>query len=53
MTVTIKDVAREAKLAVSTISKYMNGGKVRPKNEQIIKEVVERLDTVPIISPGD
>ncbi len=43
MTVTIKDVAKEAKLAVSTISKYMNGGKVRPKNEQIIKEVVERL----------
>lgn len=43
MTVTIKDVARETNLAVSTISKYMNGGKVRPKNKKVIEEAVERL----------
>ena len=31
MAVTIKDVARETNLAISTISKYMNGGSVREK----------------------
>ncbi|MFR1664476.1 MAG: helix-turn-helix domain-containing protein [Blautia caecimuris] len=29
---TIKDVARETNLAISTISKYMNGGTVRKKS---------------------
>jgi LacI family transcriptional regulator len=43
MTVTIKDVARETNLAMSTISKYMNGGKVRAKNQKLIEEAVERL----------
>lgn len=43
MAVTIKDVARDTKLAVSTISKYMNGGNVLPENRIIIEEAVRRL----------
>ncbi|MDO4272193.1 MAG: LacI family DNA-binding transcriptional regulator [Eubacteriales bacterium] len=43
MPVTIKDVAKDTKLAVSTISKYMNGGNVRPENKLIIEEAVQRL----------
>ncbi|MDO5423831.1 MAG: LacI family DNA-binding transcriptional regulator [Eubacteriales bacterium] len=47
MAVTIKDVARETNLAVSTISKYMNGGKVRAQNQKLIEEAVERLGYQP------
>ncbi|MET3742669.1 LacI family DNA-binding transcriptional regulator [Faecalicatena orotica] len=43
MAVTIKDVARETNLAISTISKYMNGGNVRGKNRKLIEEAVQRL----------
>ncbi|MDD3217669.1 MAG: LacI family DNA-binding transcriptional regulator [Lachnospiraceae bacterium] len=43
MSITIKDVAKETNLAMSTISKYMNGGNVRPKNREIIEEAVKRL----------
>lgn len=43
MPVTIKDVAKDTKLAVSTISKYMNGGNVRPENKVVIEEAVKRL----------
>lgn len=43
MAVTIKDVARETGLAISTISKYMNGGKVREENRAQIEETVKRL----------
>lgn len=44
---TIKDVARETGLAISTISKYMNGGTVREKNRKKIEEAVRRLNYVP------
>lgn len=47
MAVTIKDVARETNLAVSTISKYMNGGNVRPENKKIIEEAVKKLGYQP------
>lgn len=43
MSATIKDVARETGLAISTISKYMNGGSVRPANAKIIEEAVQKL----------
>ncbi len=47
MGITIKDVAKDTKLAMSTISKYMNGGNVRPKNRIIIEEAIERLGYQP------
>ncbi len=43
MAVTIKDVARETDLAISTISKYMNGGKVRPENKKRIDQAIHKL----------
>ena len=45
--ITIKDVAAETNLAISTISKYMNGGNVREKNRIIIEEAVKRLGYQP------
>ena len=47
MAVTIKDVARETNLAISTISKYMNGGTVRPENRERIEEAVRKLGYSP------
>ena len=38
---TIKDVAQRAQVAPSTISKYMNGGNVRPEHAEAIAAVVE------------
>ncbi|MCR1842719.1 LacI family DNA-binding transcriptional regulator [Murimonas intestini] len=43
MAITIKDVAKETNLAISTISKYMNGGPVRQKNKKVIEEAVRKL----------
>lgn len=47
MAVTIKDVAKETGLAISTISKYLNGGTVREKNRIIIEEAVQKLGYFP------
>ena len=47
MAVTIKDVARETNLAISTISKYMNGGNVKPQNRVLIEAAVQRLGYQP------
>lgn len=47
MAATIKDVAKETGLAISTISKYMNGGMVRPENKRIIDEAVKKLGYSP------
>lgn len=47
MAVTIKDVAKETNLAISTISKYINGGKVREKNRKKIQMAIEKLGFVP------
>lgn len=47
MAATIKDVARETNLAISTISKYMNGGTVRKRNRILIEDAIKRLGYVP------
>ena len=41
---TIKDVARKAGVSQSTISKYMNGGNVRPENAEAIRRAIMELD---------
>ena len=41
---TIKDVARLAGVAPSTISKYINGGKVRKENIEPIEKAIAALD---------
>ncbi len=40
---TIKDLARETGLSLATISKYLNGGNVLPRNKELIDESIERL----------
>ncbi len=48
MAVTIKDVAREAGIAVSTVSKAMNGEQgVSAETRRKVREVIERLDYHP------
>ena len=41
---TIKDVARMAGVAPSTISKYINGGNVRKENLEAIEKAIAALD---------
>jgi LacI family transcriptional regulator len=41
---TIKDVARMAGVSISTVSKYMNGGTVRPENIAPIRDAIAALD---------
>ena len=41
---TIKDVARMAGVSVSTVSKFINGGNVRPENVEPIRSAIETLD---------
>lgn len=41
---TIKDVARMAGVSVSTVSKYINGGNVRPEIAQAVSRAIETLD---------
>lgn len=48
MTATIKDVAREAKVSVASVSRALNGmGGVTPATEQRIREAAARLRYVP------
>ena len=47
MAATMKDIARITGLGLATISKYMNGGTVRPKNKKLIEEAVKALRFVP------
>lgn len=47
MSATIKDIARETDLALATISKYINGGTVRPQNKKRIDEAIRKLNYVP------
>ena len=41
---TIKDVASRAGVAVSTVSKYINGGHVRKDNADAIRDAISQLD---------
>ena len=47
MPATMKDIARETGLGLATISKYFNGGQVRPRNRKLIEDAVRKLDYVP------
>jgi len=45
---TIKDVAREAKVSVASVSRVLNGmGGVTPETQKIVREVAARLQYVP------
>jgi LacI family transcriptional regulator len=47
-TITIKDVAREAKVSVASVSRVLNGtGGVTPATQKIVREVADRLHYVP------
>ncbi len=43
----ITDIAKDTHLSTATVSKYMNGIKIRPENAQKIKESIERLQYTP------
>ena len=44
MAATIKDIARRTGLGLATISKYINGGNVLPKNREAIEDAIRALD---------
>lgn len=41
---TIKDVARLAGVSISTVSKYLNGGNVRPEFAEPVRQAIAQLD---------
>ena len=41
---TIKDVARLAGVSISTVSKYLNGGNVRPEYAEVVRKAISELD---------
>lgn len=43
----MKDIAKMTGLGLATISKYLNGGKVRPQNKKLIEDAVKALKFVP------
>ena len=47
MPATMKDIARETGLGLATISKYFNGGQVRPQNRKLIEDAVKKLNYIP------
>ncbi len=47
MASTMKDLSRETGLGLATISKYYNGGNVRPQNRKRIEEAAKKLKFVP------
>ena len=47
MAATMKDIAKMTGLGLATISKYFNGGKVRPKNQKLIDDAVRELRFIP------
>jgi len=44
MPTTIKDIANKTGLGLATISKYLNGGKVRPENKIAIEKAIAELN---------
>jgi len=47
MAATMKDIAKKTSLGLATISKYLNGGRVRPNNKKLIDDAVKELHFVP------
>ena len=47
MAATIKDIANRTGLGLATISKYLNGGNVLPKNRDAIEAAISELDYQP------
>ncbi len=47
MAATIKDIKAETGLGLATISKYLNGGHVRPENKEKIEAAIEKLHYLP------
>lgn len=47
MAVTIKDVAKEAGVAIATVSRYINGAAVKPENRENIEAAIKKLDFSP------
>lgn len=43
MSATIKDIAKITGLGIATVSKYLNGGNVRPKNKIAIEKAIKDL----------
>lgn len=43
MAATIRDIKEKTGLSLATISKYINGGNVRPENREKIEEAIEEL----------
>ena len=44
MPATLKDIAKETGLSTATISKYLNGAKLREKNRIAIEQAIHKLD---------
>lgn len=49
MASTMKDIARTTGLGLATISKYLNGGNVRPENRLLIENAIAALNYTPNI----
>ena len=47
MAATMKDIAKRTGLGLATISKFLNGGTVKPKNKKLIEDAVKELHFVP------
>lgn len=47
MAATMKDIAKKTGLGLATISKYLNGGQVKPQNKKLIDDAVRKLHFVP------
>lgn len=47
MAATMKDIAKMTGLGLATISKFLNGGTVKPKNRKLIEDAVKELHFVP------
>ena len=46
MAATMKDIAKMTGLGLATISKFLNGGTVKPKNKKLIEDAVKELHFV-------
>jgi LacI family transcriptional regulator len=54
---TIRDISQKTGLGLATISKYLNGGNVRPENrvliERAIKEMKYPVNDIATLNMGD